>query len=206
MTTTTMPTKDATVAGLLGEYRAFGSLLRSLNDDEWRTRTRCDGWEARDVCGHVVGLASDSFNGRIGRFTAEEQAAQRRDAKPSDLADELDEALGVAQSLLTVLTDEQWDSPSGAPDLSIGDGLLTLWYDSWVHRDDVNAAIRRPVDRDAGLDAAVTYLRRHLAHDGWTAPAGVQLDSLDPHDFVLAATGRTDPAPLGLDESVNIYR
>src|SRR6266508_1310881 len=28
----------------------------------------------------------------------------------------------------------------------------------------------------------------------------------DPLAFVLAATGRSDPAPLGLDESANIYR
>jgi hypothetical protein len=27
----------------------------------------------------------------------------------------------------------------------------------------------------------------------------------DPVEFVLAATGRADPSPLGLDESVNIY-
>ena len=28
----------------------------------------------------------------------------------------------------------------------------------------------------------------------------------DPLQFVLVATGRADPAPLGLDASVNIYR
>ena len=28
----------------------------------------------------------------------------------------------------------------------------------------------------------------------------------DPLAFVLAATGHADPAPLGLDETVNIYR
>jgi hypothetical protein len=28
----------------------------------------------------------------------------------------------------------------------------------------------------------------------------------DPHQFVLVATGRADPATLGLDESVNVYR
>jgi hypothetical protein len=28
----------------------------------------------------------------------------------------------------------------------------------------------------------------------------------DPLAFVLAATGRSDPGALGLDESVNVYR
>ena len=28
----------------------------------------------------------------------------------------------------------------------------------------------------------------------------------DPHQFVLVATGRADPATMGLDESVNVYR
>jgi hypothetical protein len=26
------------------------------------------------------------------------------------------------------------------------------------------------------------------------------------HDFLLAATGRSDPAPLGLPDAVNVYR
>ena len=206
MTTTTTLSKEATVGGLIAEYRALGTLLRSLSDGEWRTPTRCAGWEVRDVCGHVVGLASDSFGGRIGKFTPEEQAAQRRDAKPTDLADELDEALAVVEPGLGSITDEQWDGPSGAPDLTMAEGLLTLWYDAWVHRDDVNAAIGRTTDGGDGLDAAVAYLRGNLAKQGWRPPAGVDLDSLDRHQFVLAATGRTDPAALGLDESVNVYR
>jgi hypothetical protein len=63
-----------------------------------------------------------------------------------------------------------------------------------------------------------------LSREGW-GPAVLALDGLpefpvrgggngtggsrftgDPLAFVLAATGRTEPGPVGLDESANIYR
>ena len=65
---------------------------------------------------------------------------------------------------------------------------------------------------------SVAYLARMLALKGW-GPATLALDGLpehdigaggrtvtgDPHQFVLVATGRADPATLGLDASVNVY-
>ena len=129
----------------------------------------------------------------------------RRDLTARELADELDQALLAAQPFLRSATDEQWAAPSGAPGLSVGEGVLTLWYDAWVHRDDVRAALARPRDDGPGLGASVVYLRRALGQRGWTAPAGVDLDDVDPYAFVLAATGRIDARDVGLPDDVNVY-
>jgi hypothetical protein len=69
-----------------------------------------------------------------------------------------------------------------------------------------------------GLRASVEYLAFELSRRDW-GPAQLELDGVpatsvgtggpvvraDALQFVLAATGRTDPAPLGLDPTVNIY-
>ena len=105
-----------------------------------------------------------------------------------------------------MLDDDAWNGPSPIPDLSLGDGVLTLWYDTYVHADDIRDAIGAPSDRGAGLGASVAYLARELTTRGW-GPATLTLDDVpaqavgtggptvtgDPLEFVLAATGRRDP-------------
>lgn len=194
-----------TIDGVLSEYAAHASLLDGLTDEEWTTPTRCAGWVVRDVLAHVVGLASDSFNGRVGQSTPDEQAAQRRDAKPGDLAAELREVMAAAEPLLRSVGEEQWAGPSGAPDLTLAEGVRTLWYDAWVHRDDVLAALGRPHDTGPGLQASVADVRMHLDRRGWAPPAGVDVDAIDTYQFVLAATGRIPGSAVGLDDTVNIY-
>jgi len=104
------------------------------------------------------------------------------------------------------------------PDLTLGEGVLTLWYDAYVHADDIRAAVGRPSERGEGLHASVAYLAAELTRRGW-GPATLALDSLprydvgaggravtgDPLQFVLAATGRADASTIGLDPTVNIY-
>ena len=69
------------------------------------------------------------------------------------------------------------------------------------------------------LTLAVAALATSLTRRGW-GPATLALDDTppfdigaggreitgDPYQFVLVASGRADPATLGLDETVNIYR
>jgi hypothetical protein len=97
--------------------------------------------------------------------------------------------------------------------------VLVLWYELYVHGDDVLSALGREPDRGAGLRASVVHVAETLGLWGW-GPATLALDGIekldvrgggdpvagDPLDFLLAATGRADPAPLGLDDRVNIYR
>jgi hypothetical protein len=65
----------------------------------------------------------------------------------------------------------------------------------------------------------VAFLAMSLTNLGW-GPATLVLDGMpprdiggggptvtgDPYQFLLVASGRADPASLGLDASVNVYR
>ena len=75
-----------------------------------------------------------------------------------------------------------------------------------------------PATGGLGVEASVEYLAEQLETRGW-GPATLALDDMeklpvgeggpavtgDPFRFVLAATGRANPAELSLDETVNIY-
>jgi uncharacterized protein (TIGR03083 family) len=218
MITGTALDRETTIAGALAEYDAFARLLESLDEQQWRARSRCAGFDVRDVAGHVVGLAEDTAAGVPGTRTAEEEAASVRDDTPAHAAARLRAATDVIGALLNGLDEAAWDGPSGLPDLTLGRGVLTLWYDTYVHADDVRNAIGLPSERGAGLEACVAYLTGELERRGW-GPATLSLSGTasvavgsggpvvtgDPLQFVLVATGRADPSALGLGATVNIY-
>jgi hypothetical protein len=81
-------------------------------------------------------------------------------------------------------------------------------------------AIGKPSVRGDGIRASVSHIAEILTSHGWE-PATIALDGIEPFEvsggggrtiggdalaFILVATGRADPTPLGLDETVNIYR
>ena len=96
--------------------------------------------------------------------------------------------------------------------------MLTLWYDTFVHADDIRVALGRATETGAGLAASVEYLAGELTTRGW-GPATLALDGVprydvgdggreitgDPMQFVLVATGRAEPATMGLEPGVSIY-
>ncbi|HEX6237196.1 MAG TPA: maleylpyruvate isomerase family mycothiol-dependent enzyme [Acidimicrobiales bacterium] len=211
--------RDDTVNGWLGEWSAFGGLLRSLSPEEWRAPTRCEGWEVRDVASHVVVLAADVATGQPTRATPDEQAAQWRDRSAAELADELGNAIATLRPVAAAIDDEAWEGPSPAPPLTMRQAVEALWFGYYVHGDDIRAAVGRPTERGPGLRMAILHVAEVLASRGW-GPAVLALDGMadvpvgsggdlrvqgDPHLFLMVATGRADPAELGLDETVNIF-
>ena len=102
--------------------------------------------------------------------------------------------------------------------MTLANGIEALFDDAYVHEDDVRAALDLPANRGPAMVGSVAYLARMLGLKGW-GPATLALDGLpehdiggggpkitgDPHEFILVATGRADPASLGLDEDVNVY-
>lgn len=208
------------IEGVLGEYDRFGELIAGLTADQWTTVTRCDTWEVRDVAGHVVGLASDVVAGTAGKRTPDEQARELRTATAAELADRLRDATGQVRTLMDIIDDATWAGPSPVDGLTMADAVHVLWFDTYVHADDIRQALELPPDRGPGLGGSIAYLAHRLRQAGW-GPARIALDGLpafelgggdgprvggDPLRFLLAGTGRIDPTEVGLDETVNIYR
>jgi hypothetical protein len=103
--------------------------------------------------------------------------------------------------------------------MTMRQAVEALWFGFYIHADDIRAAIGRPSKRGPGVRVAVLHLAEVLTGRGW-GPAVLALDGMaevavgsgggprvegDPYQFVMAATGRADPAELRLDETVNVF-
>src|SRR4051812_41863357 len=83
------------VEGWAVEMARFSELVRSLDEAELGTATRCAGWTAGDTAAHVAGTLADIVAGRfdgLGTPEATQRAVDERRGRTADeLADELDE-------------------------------------------------------------------------------------------------------------------
>lgn len=215
--------RAAISAGVMAEYASFASFIRSLTDEEWQTPTRCDGWTVADVAAHVSGQLDDVANFRLDGLGSPEavarQVSEREGRSQTELADEVEAAVEISGATVAGFDDETWNSPvPGGFQGTFGEGVLGLWYDTWIHVDDIRAAIGRDPERGQGLEAAVQRTVALIERDdrGSFTLALEGLDEIevggggrrvegDPYDFVMIGTGRADPSELGLDPSVNVY-
>jgi uncharacterized protein (TIGR03083 family) len=213
------PDRHRTITGLVDEYRSFAQLIGALSDSDWTRETRCTSWQVRDVAAHVVGQAMDTVSGAIGGRTPDDQAAALRSESPTALAAQLDTALTSISQLAKVIDDTAWSAPSPVHGLTLGQGTHALLQDAYVHGDDIRAALGLPFDPGPGLHASLDFVLGALLRDDTARvePAIARLlvvaaehftheTGMPVYDFLLAATGRGDPAPLRLPRSVNIFR
>jgi hypothetical protein len=136
------------------------------------------------------------------------------------VADELHDATKVVGDIGAGFDDAAWAGPAppGIPG-TLGEGVEAIWYDAYVHAEDIRAALGRHPEPGAGVKVSVSHLVDLLTQRGW-GPAVVALDGLDempvsggggrrvvgdPLTFILVATGRQAAKDMGLDDSVNIY-
>lgn len=213
------PDRDRTIAALVGEYRSFAELLGALGAPDWTCETRCMGWQVRDVAGHVVGQAVDTVSGAIGTRTPDQQAAALRGESPTALAAQLRTATDSIARFATVFDDATWLASSPVAGFTLGQGVHALEHDAYLHGDDIRAAVGLPLDAGPSMHASLDFVLGALLRDAVAAaePAVAPLlavpadqfseqTGIAVHDFLLAATGRSDPAKLGLPDIVNIYR
>jgi uncharacterized protein (TIGR03083 family) len=210
--------------GILAELASFHELLEGLDEQAWETPSRCAGWTVANVASHVVGSMADVVGGRLEGLGSPEatarEVAEREGRTPAELAQELTDVAKQAIDLLAVFDDAAWNATApGGYTGTLGEGIEALWYDTWAHGDDIRAALRKPPARGAGVRAGLHHVAENLEVQGW-GPATLALDGVeeipigaggtkvsgDPYVFLLAATGRGDPATFGLDDTVNIYR
>jgi uncharacterized protein (TIGR03083 family) len=221
----TLPRSDV-IPGMIDEYHDFVDLLRSLSLEEWEQPSRCDGWRVADVSAHVVGQLTDVTSLRLDGLGTPEvtkrQVDERRGREPGELAEELEAATKAATDMAEGFDDDAFNAPGPqGGGRTLGFGLESLWFDTFLHADDIRSAVGRTGKRGPGIEASVSHLCQELTAQGW-GPAVVRLESVkefevagegtgrqvtgDPMAFILVASGRADPAIIGLDPKVNIYR
>lgn len=218
--------RSVVVPGLIAEYGSFADLLEGLSPDEWEAQSRCEGWRVADVAAHVVGTLTDVTAFRLdGLGTPEVTARQvdeRRGRTMIDLADELRTGAKAAAELAEGFDEDAFNAegPQGNGQ-TLGYGLESLWFDTYLHGDDILDAIGLKTTSTSGFAPSVSHITDTLTQEG-AKPATVRLNGLneflvsggddsriiegDPMQFILVATGRADPATVGLDPEINIYR
>ncbi|HEY8218204.1 MAG TPA: maleylpyruvate isomerase family mycothiol-dependent enzyme, partial [Acidimicrobiia bacterium] len=176
--------RTETTTGFLDELDRFSALVRSLDDTEWKTASRCDGWTCADLAAHVTGTLTDILAGRFDGLgtpaVTEREVVERRGRTQSELADELAEDRAGAAALLDAFDDEAWNgpAPAGVPG-TLGHGIETLWFDTYVHAEDIRAAIGRAPQQGPGIAPSVRHIAAQLEARGW-GPATLELSGLDP--------------------------
>lgn len=209
--------------GFVAEHEAFLDLVSGLTEEEWNAPSNCAGWTNGDVARHITGTLADILAGRMeGLGTAEvteREVEERRSKNQAEMVEELREVLKGGQEMLGLFDESAWNSPSpGGYEGTLLQGVEALYYDAYMHANDIRLSLGRPVVRGEGVRSAVHHIAFELEKRNW-GPATLAFDGVeevkvgdggkrvtgDPMDFILAATGRSDPKTVGLDESVNIY-
>jgi uncharacterized protein (TIGR03083 family) len=213
-----VPELRRTVDDLSSAWEAFAAMIEPLAEQEWTKDTRCEGWEVRDVAGHVTGMTTQAASGEP-TSDPDQQAIAFRHLEPAAMAAALRNAATRLGPSLHDLTQQQWEAPFGDRFPTLGEAIQTLLHDTHIHGDDVAVAITGRPWEGPGLWAAVNTVTVRLHRRGWSGPTIVIDDKrvlaaatptqgtvcTEPRDFVLAATGRLAPGVLGLDDQVNIY-
>ncbi len=195
--------------GLVAELRNFEQLVRSLSPTELDTPSRCAGWTAGDVARHAIGSMADVAAGRLDGLGSPEvtarEVAERADHSAAQLADECAAVATAAAGLLSIFDDAAWEGPAGGGyDGTLGRGVEALWYDTWLHGNDIRDAIGRPSVGGDGMLAALSHVEFELRK----RDCSVEVPALDDPvalAFILAATGRTDGAQFGANAPVDLY-
>jgi uncharacterized protein (TIGR03083 family) len=195
--------------GLLDELGRFEALVRPLSAEQWATPSRCDGWTVGDLARHVVGSMADVTAGRLEGLGSPEatqrEVDERTGRSPAELADECADVTKAAAGMLPLFDDAAWAAPSpGGFDGTLGDGVEALWYDTWMHAQDMRAALGLPPVLSSGFRGALSHVEWDLARlKNWhgTIPKGDDA----AYGFILVATGRADGSSLGADAPPNIY-
>ena len=131
--------------GLINELRNFEQLVRSLSPAELDAPSRCSGWTVGDVARHAMGGIADVTASRLDGLGSPEvtarEVAERAGHTAAQLADECATVATAAAGLLSVFDDASWAAPAGnGYEGTLGQGVEALWYDTWLHGDDIRSA------------------------------------------------------------------
>ncbi|MDQ1373223.1 MAG: hypothetical protein QOJ09_561, partial [Actinomycetota bacterium] len=137
----TLP-REEVVNGLQDELVRFGELVGSLSPEELATPTRCAGWTVGDVAAHMIGDMADITSGRFDRVGNPELSQsivdERKGSTAAELVEELQGVQKAGADIMAVLDDDAWAGPApGDFGIPMGEGVEALWYDAYVHGEDI---------------------------------------------------------------------
>jgi uncharacterized protein (TIGR03083 family) len=195
--------------GLLDELERFEALLLTLDANEWERPSRCAGWTVGDVARHTVGSIADVVGGRLEGLGSPEatarEVAERADQTSIAIAGECAEVRKGVAGMLPLFDDAAWAAAApGGYEGTLGDGVEALWYDTWMHGNDIRAALGRPMELGPGVDGALSHLRFELGKLGWNGAVPKAGDA-SAQSFVLVATGRADANTYSGETPLNVY-
>jgi uncharacterized protein (TIGR03083 family) len=158
------PADDA-AAAIGRQRRRMESLLAGLDDDQWRSASRCDEWSIQDVVAHLVGVnafwQASVLAGLAGTPTrvlaAFDPAAHppmmvepMRSLTCTEVLDQFVASNDGFLGALAGLNEQQWSMPAESPIGHVPIRLLAhhaLW-DSWVHERDITLPLGLPPSED----------------------------------------------------------
>jgi uncharacterized protein (TIGR03083 family) len=191
--------------GLLSELDHFEQLIRPLSDEQWAMPSRCAGWTVGDVARHTVGSIADVAAGQLDGLGTEavtaREVAERQGRSAAELADECAEVRKAAAGLLPVFDDEAWVAAApGGYEGTLGDGVEALWFDTWMHGNDIRSALGTPAVEGPAMAGGLSHVCFELRKRGKSdAVVG------DPYTWLLVATGRAEPSLIGEGAPFDIY-
>jgi uncharacterized protein (TIGR03083 family) len=206
------PLEDPAVP-LLRQRHRLGEVLGTLDDDQWMTASRCEGWSVRDVVAHLVGTnvfwvqsIRAALAGSPTRYLTgfdpvtgpAEIVAGMGDLSPDDVHARYLKGVALLADLVGGLDEAQWGAPAEAPPGHMplhGVALHALW-DAWVHERDILLPLgMTPVEEPDELRASLQYAAglgpALLAIQGSTRSATLLIDGHDPDVHFVVQAGET---------------
>ena len=92
----------------------------------------------------------------------------------------------------------------GGFDGTLGDGVEALWYDTWMHAEDIRAALGQKPVMSSGFRAASSHVAGSSEGSRGGRARCPKADD-DAYAFIMVATGRPTASPLGAGAPLNIY-
>ena len=174
-------TRDDIVAALEAVWGSIAELGDTLSEADWALPTRLDGWSVKDLVSHVIGTEAmlagrpqptvevgdlPHLRNDIGRFN-EVWIAERRDRPGAVVLAEFREITGERLATLARMdaaqfAEEAW-TPAGKA--TYGRFMQIRVFDSWMHEQDLRAALGRPGHLDGpAVDVSLAEVAEALGY------------------------------------------
>ncbi len=172
-----IPDRAETIDIWQAELEAIADLAASLDDDQWLAASPCPGWSVADLVAHITDIelsltddprpdhepdwaALPHVSSDTDRFT-EVGVDLRRGRPQAEVIGELRTVIARRRAELDVLpADAEMHSPTGRP-VDVQRMMRLRILDSWVHEQDIRAAVGRPGGWDT--PAAIVTLQQFIA-------------------------------------------